>query len=592
MPLAARRNPGCGSGRERQSAPHASGNLCLPAGRLTSFTALILLAGIGCLSLAARAASAPATTRLLGVVTGIQGRPWGGASVRLRSLSSGPQWRGVSSPSGAFLIAAIPPGVYLLQAAAPGLWASQRIRVRAGEPLLLQLRLRKLRPGQKPAGGLGHYKWLLRETAAQRPILQLRGAHAAAPGRVRRVNGQISMMAGSGGQAFSGSSPLATSFDLNTVLASNLLLGFRGDMDMASGLNPGANASLETDLTPQGAWDGIGHLQFGMRQIAAPLFVASPEMRLYTFEYGNQWQLTRRLSFAYGAAISALAASRTLHQINPYMGLAYRFRHGLKLKYQYVAAPPPAAWDQNGGLELANPAPRLSVWQGRPEMESASHQQVSLTAMLTPTTGLEAAWYHDRFQHAVVNGSWQGGPPQQLTSAGAILPDVYSNLFSANGGAYAGSGELIQLTQQLDGSMKITAGFVAGPTLGVARQTMRSADISSLLKRRSGTSYFVVWSGIMPWSHTRWRCSYATAPVHALTPMAPYAGLNRQPYANMFLRQPLPPVIPGWGGKMDMLLEMQNLLAQGYVPIITQDGQLIYLLQSARSLRGGVSFHF
>ncbi len=554
---------------------------------------LAMLAAMACFPLAAHAGSAPPMARLLGVVTGVQGRPWGGASVRLRSLSRGPEWRGVSGPSGAFLIAAIPPGIYLVQAAAPGLWASQRIRVRAGEPLLLQLRLRKLRPGQKPAGGLGHYKWLLRETAVQRPILQLRsGAQAGAPGRVRRVNGQISMLAGTGGQAFSGSSPLATSFDLNTMLAGNLLLGFRGDMGMASGLNPGANASLETDLTPQGAWDGIGHLQFGMRQIAAPLFVASPEMRLYTLQYGNQWQITHRLSFAYGAAISALAASRTLHQINPYVGLAYRFRHGLKLKYQYVAAPPPAAWDQNGGLELANPAPRLSVWQGRPEMESASHQQISLTDMLTPTTGLEAEWYHDRFLHAVVNGSWQGGSPQPLLSAGAILPDVYSNLFSANGGAYAGSGELIQLTQQLGGGMKITAGLASGPTLGVARQTMRAADISSLLTNKSGTSYFVIWSGIVPWSHTRWRCSYTTAPAHALTPIAPYAGLNRQPYANMFLRQPLPSVIPGWGGKMDMLLEMQNLLAQGYVPVVTQDGQLIYLLQSARTLRGGVSFHF
>jgi hypothetical protein len=63
------------------------------------------------------------------------------------------------------------------------------------------------------------------------------------------------------------------------------------------------------------------------------------------------------------------------------------------------------------------------------------------------------------------------------------------------------------------------------------------------------------------------------------------------PYLNLFVRQP----IPGTGflpGHMDALIDVRNLLAQGYVPVLGQDGQTVYLVQSARAIRGGVAFTF
>ena len=63
------------------------------------------------------------------------------------------------------------------------------------------------------------------------------------------------------------------------------------------------------------------------------------------------------------------------------------------------------------------------------------------------------------------------------------------------------------------------------------------------------------------------------------------------PYLNIYLRQP----IPGTGflpGHMDAVIDVRNLLAQGYVPLLGQDGRTVYLVQSARSIRGGVAFSF
>jgi hypothetical protein len=62
-------------------------------------------------------------------------------------------------------------------------------------------------------------------------------------------------------------------------------------------------------------------------------------------------------------------------------------------------------------------------------------------------------------------------------------------------------------------------------------------------------------------------------------------------YLNIFVRQPLPltHLIPG---KMEAVVDVRNLLAQGYIPVMTQDGSTIFLVQSARSVRGGLSFTF
>ena len=43
---------------------------------------------------------------------------------------------------------------------------------------------------------------------------------------------------------------------------------------------------------------------------------------------------------------------------------------------------------------------------------------------------------------------------------------------------------------------------------------------------------------------------------------------------------------------MEILMDLRNLLAEGYVPVMLRDGHTLYLVQSARSVRGGVAFSF
>jgi hypothetical protein len=62
------------------------------------------------------------------------------------------------------------------------------------------------------------------------------------------------------------------------------------------------------------------------------------------------------------------------------------------------------------------------------------------------------------------------------------------------------------------------------------------------------------------------------------------------PYFSFFIRQPLP---KGSSlGHMEALIDVRNLLAEGYVPVFGQDGHTLYLMQAPRSIRGGLAFTF
>ena len=100
-------------------------------------------------------------------------------------------------------------------------------------------------------------------------------------------------------------------------------------------------------------------------------------------------------------------------------------------------------------------------------------------------------------------------------------------------------------------------------------------------------------TGTTPGTKTRWMASYGWTSGRALTPVDMFNASAGQadPFLDFFFRQPVPGT-GGLPGHMDVVLEVRNLLAQGYVPVFSQDGRTVYLVQSARAVRGGVAFSF
>jgi hypothetical protein len=109
--------------------------------------------------------------------------------------------------------------------------------------------------------------------------------------------------------------------------------------------------------------------------------------------------------------------------------------------------------------------------------------------------------------------------------------------------------------------------------------------------RRNAVNMSVVATA--PKTGTHLTVSYQVADSRWAAPGHFYATSTPRPEPgfNLSIRQPLPrfAALP-W--RMEATADLRNLLAQGYLPISTADGNRLILMQTPRMFRGGLSFIF
>jgi len=97
-------------------------------------------------------------------------------------------------------------------------------------------------------------------------------------------------------------------------------------------------------------------------------------------------------------------------------------------------------------------------------------------------------------------------------------------------------------------------------------------------------------NGKLKHSGTQWRASYRWQPTSTVTAVDPFNSELPAPYLSFYVRQPIRCRILPY--RMEALIDVRNLLAQGYRPFLTQDGSALYFAQAERSVQGGLSFSF
>ncbi len=108
---------------------------------------------------------------------------------------------------------------------------------------------------------------------------------------------------------------------------------------------------------------------------------------------------------------------------------------------------------------------------------------------------------------------------------------------------------------------------------------------------RRAQTYAIALSGTLEGTRTHWRASYSWQPEDTVTGVAPFAKDAASPFLNVRLRQPIHLTRDGSGG-LEALLDVRNLLADGYRPYILSDGSLLIFAQDQRSLSAGLAFTF
>jgi hypothetical protein len=202
--------------------------------------------------------------------------------------------------------------------------------------------------------------------------------------------------------------------------------------------------------------------------------------------------------------------------------------------------------------------------------------------------------YSDNIENPVLQAmSRMAAGESQVIANSAVLFDPASGLIRAAGPSYGSAGVQANIEHRLPGRNFVQVSYTTGSALVIPAmaQPVAVSQVISAARTHRAQMYSISLSGTLDGTGTRWRASYSWQPDETFTELAPFAENGPLPFLNVQLRQPIHLTRDGSGG-FEALLDVRNLLAEGYSPYILSDGSLLIFAQDQRSLRAGLAFTF
>jgi hypothetical protein len=289
-----------------------------------------------------------------------------------------------------------------------------------------------------------------------------------------------------------------------------------------------------------------------------------------------------------------------LNYFSPYGRLTYERGPNEAVLFGYASGTPPVALIANDGeseLQLQQSLtalalfPRVSLRDGRARVQRGDSWEVGYRKTVGSRT-YSAAVYEEGLSNAAV--TMVG--PDTIEPGSDLLPDLFASSWTLNAGKFRTLGYLASVTQNLGPRMDLTVAYGSGGGLVAdSDQELKTGAPDELRAAlRSGRRHGLTarFSGAVPGTGTQFTTSYQWTNVNLLTPSHIYLTqrMRESPGLNLRVRQPIP-YFSGLPGHIEASAELRNLLAQGYVPLISS-GRRLYLMQTPRSVRGGLSFIF
>jgi len=304
------------------------------------------------------------------------------------------------------------------------------------------------------------------------------------------------------------------------------------------------------------------------------------------------------LEMKLGSELQTIQFMGRVNAFKPFGSADLHITPNTVLEYQYATSVPNLGLDRFGedgfdsaSSDLSETAPRMSITGFSPAVERAHHQEVSISQRIGKNN-VQVAFYSDNLADPVLTGVGEMMPGGMTVQSGEVLPDVYSGTFSYQGNDYATRGMRVVLQRKLLSDLTATLDYAYGGVLDLSQPDVQLQDAREWIRGEQRQAVAAKFSGTVPKVNTRWIASYRYIGGRTLTPVDLFdtsAGQS-DPYLNLCIRQPIPTRL--LARHMEILIDLRNLLAQGYVPVMGSDGRTLYLVQSARSMRGGVAFSF
>ena len=228
--------------------------------------------------------------------------------------------------------------------------------------------------------------------------------------------------------------------------------------------------------------------------------------------------------------------------------------------------------------------PQISMRDGQLALQHGFHQEVGWERR-TDASGVSFLVYSDNVQNPVIEASGRG------EFSNAVLTDPMSGLMRGAGQNYASAGVMAAVEHRMAGGNRIRVSYANGDAMVMPTLVHPTAlsQLFSAAHPRHAQMYAISLSGTLEGTGTRWRASYRWQPADTVTPIAPYSIEAVEPYLNLHLRQPISTHHEGLN--IEALLDMNNLLAEGYRPYLVNGGMVIFA-QDQRSVGAGFAFTF
>ena len=549
------------------------------------------------LALPAVAAGKPGV--ISGYVRNGAGVPQMGAIVEVLS-SSASTLRVLTDDHGYYSADGLIPGVYAVKVSAPSFLPTirEKLGLRAGANLLVNVTLTtlfeaiQLGPLRGPDDD-DDWKWTLR-SVSNRPVLRLKDDGSAIlvseneSADDHSLKGSLSFVAGSESAGYGSSSDMSTGFSVEHSLFSSGTVALEGNV----GYRPGSPAAvLRTSYSHKMANGSEPEIAFTIRRLAPPdASLRNASLQALSLRTSDRYVLGNVVELQFGSELQTIQFMGRVNAFRPFGSASVHLNPDTLVEYQFASSLPDSRLEKGfdtAPADLSESEPKVSLAGYRPGVQRARHQEISV-ARRQGNTNIQVAAFFDRVTDPALTGIGDVSG-----SSGDVLPDVYSSSFTYQGRDLDTSGMRLVLQRKLLSDLTATLDYSYGGALDLSRSDVELQDARQWMRVERRHSVAAKLSGTVPRSKTRWIASYRWVNGSALTPVDMFnASAGRtDPYLNIFLRQPIPGTsfLPG---KMEAIIDLRNLLAEGYEPVMGQDGHTVYLVQSARAVRGGVAFTF
>jgi hypothetical protein len=533
-----------------------------------------------------------------GYVRDASGIPQMGAVVEIVGTAAR-SWTVFTDGAGFYYASDLVPGLYTVKVSAASFLPAWRDKVglHPGTSTHLNITLNTLLNAMRvgPLRGTADdddWKWTLR-SVANRPVLRVfDDPTLSADKSDRNLTGSLSFLAGSAAGGYGSGSDMNTGFSVERSIFSTDRVGLSGNVGYGDGLPDSVLGATYSHQMPDGSVPSMG---VAIRRFApSDPNLHDASLQAMALSGAEDLSVADVVELKFGSQLQTIQFLGRVTAFRPYGSLDLHVSPNTVVGYSYATTLPSprdekafeaAPADLSEGLNQSDP--RISVANFSQKLESAHHQELNVSQRIG-RNNMQLAVFSDRVENTALLGTGE------VTAAGGfLLPDSYSGTFTYAGGTLETHGLRLVLERKLRSDLTATLDYACGDVLDLAKPDVEIQNAGQFISTQRRQALAAKFSGSIPRTHTRWIASYRWVNGSALTPVDMFNASPGQSdaFLNLFVRQPIPTMgfLPA---HMEAVIDLRNLLAQGYVPVMGQDGQTVYFVQSARSVRGGVTITF